>query len=67
MTAEQQKKLETIYESLPDVMGPIGSKYKYISKEVLFSIVEHMVTSAVYEAQLKSIDEFKTIVEETFN
>jgi hypothetical protein len=67
MTAEQHKKVEEIYDSLPDALGPVGANYKYISKEVLVSIVNSMVTLAVYEAQLQSIDEFKTIVDETFN
>jgi hypothetical protein len=68
MTAEQKKKLEVIYDSLPDALSrPEGSDYKYINKQLLFSIVDHMIISAVYEAKIESLDEFKTIVDETFN
>ena len=34
---------------------------------VLFSIVGHMVATVVYETKLESLNEFKTIVHETFN
>jgi hypothetical protein len=67
MTQEQQEKVEEIYNSLPNVIGPIAQDYKYISKEVLISVVDHMITTAVYDAKMESLDEFRNIVEETFN
>lgn len=67
MTQEQQEKVEEIYNSLPNVIGPVTEDYRYISKEVLISIVDHMITKAVYDAKMESLDEFRNIVEETFN
>lgn len=67
MTKEQEEKLEEIYNSFPDAPGSIQNTYKYINKEVLFSVVNHMIASVVYETKLESLNEFKTIVHETFN
>jgi hypothetical protein len=67
MTKEQEEKLEEVYNSLPDAPGAIQPTFKCINKEVLFSIVGHMVATMLYEAKLESLNEFKTIVHETFN
>ena len=67
MTKEQEEKLEEVYNSLPDAPGSIQNTFKCINKEVLFSVVSHMISSVVYETKLESLNEFKTIVHETFN
>lgn len=67
MTKEQEEKLEEIYNSFPDAPGSIKNTFKCVNKEVLFSVVSHMIASVVYETKLESLNEFKTIVHETFN
>lgn len=67
MTKEQQERIDDIFDSLPDALGPMGSKYKYINKEVFHSIIDHMISTAIYETKVESLNEFKTIVHETFN
>ena len=67
MTKEQEEKLDEVYNSLPDAPGSTQSTFKCINKEVLFSVVGYMISSVVYETKLESLNEFKTIVHETFN
>jgi len=67
MTREQEEKLEEIYNSFPDAPGSIQNTFKCINKEVLFSVVSYMISSIVYETKLESLNDFKTIVHETFN
>lgn len=67
MTQDLEEKLKIIYDSLPDALGPAEFKYKYVNYEVLQTIVEHISVQAVHQAKMDSLDEFKLIVDKTFN